>query len=162
MIAGVFEDPRDGAKATDELINQGVSAERISVVTTEPTAKRAFAIESQTKGAEGVAVGGSIGAATGAILAGLTTVGAVATGGVGILVAGPLVAAFTGAGVGGVTGGIVGGLVGLGFDEEEVQGIEEALDKGSLVVTVDMKEADDEQQVREILESHHTREVATA
>jgi hypothetical protein len=162
MIIGLFEQPEGGANAVDSLVEKGVDKDRISIVATEQTAKESFAVESQTKGAEGAAIGGGVGAAAGALLAGLTTVGALATGGATLLVAGPIVAAFTGAGAGAVTGGAIGGLIGLGFNEEEVKHFEDSLDKGAVLVGVNMENADDEDLVKDTLKAHKPKEVSSS
>jgi hypothetical protein len=159
---GIFEKPREASIAVDKLIASGVSKERISVMAPDSVTKESLGIEEQTKGAEGATVGGSIGAATLGIVAGLTSVGTLATGGTGLLVAGPLVAALTGAGAGAVAGGVLGGLVGLGFSEHEVKHFEDALEKGSVLVAVDMDDADDEDAIEDILNQSNAREVSTA
>ncbi|MFP4106604.1 MAG: hypothetical protein ACLFVU_11010 [Phycisphaerae bacterium] len=161
-IAGIFERGIDATAAVDALVAKGVADNRISVLATEETAKKSLAVEKQTKGAEGTAVGGGIGAAAGAIIAGLTAVGTLATGGAGLVVAGPLVAAFTGAGAGAITGGVLGGLIGLGFTEHEVKHFEDALDKGSVIVAVDTEDTDDEDTVKGILKDHNAKDVSSA
>ncbi|MFW5798405.1 MAG: general stress protein [Planctomycetota bacterium] len=161
-VIGVFTDPKEAARTVDDLTDAGVSKNRISIVTTESTAKGAYGIETQTKGAEGTAYGGTIGAATGALLGGLTSVGALATGGIGLLAVGPVVAAFAGAGVGGVTGGALGGLIGLGFSEQEVKYFEDALNEGAVLVGVDVSETDDEDKVESLINAHSPKETATA
>lgn len=159
---GIFENPRDASAAVDELVVRGVSKERISVLAAESTTKESLGIEKETKGAEGAAVGGGLGAVTLGILAGLTSVGTLATGGTGLLVAGPLVAALTGAGAGAAAGGVLGGLIGLGFSEHEVKHFEDALDKGSVLVAVEMEDADDEDSIEDVFNQTNAQEVSTA
>ncbi len=159
MIVGIFNDPVDAANAIDELVLKNINEERISVLASEPTAKQSLGMRAETKGAEGTAVGGSIGAATGAILAGLTSVGALATGGAGLLVAGPLVAIFTGAGVGAVSGGVLGGLIGLGFTELTVQQYQKALEKGSALLAVDTEKHEDDKAIENILKNNKAESI---
>ncbi len=161
-IVGIFEEPIDAARSVDGLVGAGVDPSRISVLVTEPTAENSLAVRSHSKGPEGAAVGGGFGAAAGALIAGLTSVGTVATGGAGLLVAGPLVAAFTGAGAGAVSGGILGGLIGMGFSEHEVKHFEDVLDKGSVVVAVDTAKAADEGLIKGIFNNHQAAEVSGA
>ncbi len=161
-ILAIYEVPEDATRTVDDLVDSGVTRQRISILATEATAKESLAVEKQTKGSEGTALGGGIGAASGAIIAGLTSVGALATGGAGLLVAGPLVAAVTGAGAGAVSGGILGGLIGLGFSEHEIKHVEEALDKGSVVVAVDMEDHDDKDEVTDVMHRHNAKEVNAA
>jgi hypothetical protein len=159
-IIGIFEDPSKARSAMDSLVEAGVDKGRISVMATEETVRDALVVEEQTKGAEGVAAGGGIGLASGAIIAGLTAVGAIASGGVGLMVAGPLVAALTGAGAGAVIGGAVGGLIGLGFSEHEVKHVQDALEKGSVVVAIETKQAEDEDTIKSILSDHDAKEIS--
>jgi hypothetical protein len=161
-IIGVFEDPAQATAAVDALADHGVIASRISVLATEPTAEKGLAVDTETKGAEGTAVGAGIGAVAGGLLAGLTAVGTIATGGAGLLVAGPLVAAMAGAGAGGVTGGVIGGLIGLGFSEEEVEYFENVLDEGSVLIAVDMENADDDETVKGVLKDRGAENVKSA
>jgi hypothetical protein len=161
-IVGIYDRPTDAARTIDDLAASGVAQGRISVVATEPTARQSLGIKAETKGAEGAALGGGIGAAAGALLAGLTTVGAIATGGAGVLVAGPLVAALTGAGAGAVTGGVIGGLVGLGFSEHEIKHFKEALEEGSVLVEVDTDDYDDEDAVEDVMKNHNAADVSMA
>jgi hypothetical protein len=161
-IVGIFENPHEAASSVDALEMKGVSRERISVMASDETAEKSLVVAEQTKGSEGAAMGGGLGAAAGALVAGLTSVGTLATGGAGLLVAGPLVAALTGAGAGAVSGGVLGGLIGLGFSEHEVKHLEDALEKGSVIVAVDMEDADDDDTVEDTFKQYNANEVTTA
>ncbi|MFW5840433.1 MAG: DUF1269 domain-containing protein [Planctomycetota bacterium] len=161
-ILAIYEAPADATQTVDDLVGSGITRERISVLASESTAKDSLVVKKQTKGAEGTAIGGGIGAAAGAVLAGLTSVGVIATSGVGLLVAGPLVAVLTGAGAGGIAGGVIGGLTGLGFSEHEIKHVEDALNEGSVVVAVEVDGHDDEDKIKDILHRHSAKEVSTA
>jgi anti-sigma factor RsiW len=65
--------------------------------------------------------------------------------GVGLVVAGPLAAAFAGAGVGGLAGGLIGALVGSGVPEETAKAYESGLKGGGIVVGVTPRNQADEQ-----------------
>ena len=96
----------------------------------------------------------------GAVAAGLTTVGAVAaTGGVGLLAAGPIVGALAGAGAGGATGGIIGGLIGAGIPEVEARYVDEALGKGAIMVGVET-DSDRADMVRDKLQAVHAKKIS--
>jgi len=58
----------------------------------------------------------------------------------GILASGPIVAAFTGAGVAGATGGLLGGLLGLGYPEIEAKFVDEKVGKGSVMIALNSDE----------------------
>ncbi len=94
-------------------------------------------------------VGGSLGA----LAAGLTAVGTIAlTGGIGLLAAGPVVAALAGAGAGATAGGALGGLIGLGFDKNEATLVDRDLENGAILIAAESRRGDEE-QIREVLKS---------
>lgn len=136
LITGVFTSSERAAQAIDALTQGGVSRDDISIVAAEGTKVEAFGIQKQSKAGEGAAIGGGLGGAVGALVAGFTAVGALAATGVGIIAAGPLVAALAGAGAGAAAGGVLGGLIGLGIPEHEVKFYQDALNKGSVLVGV--------------------------
>ena len=71
-------------------------------------------IKSGTHATEGVAEGGALGTAIGATVGAILALGtSIAIPGLGLIVAGPIIAAFAGGGAGAVAGGAIGGLVGL-------------------------------------------------
>src|SRR5690606_38987047 len=114
--------------------------EEISLLIGDNFDREAFAVKSQTKMPEGAALGAASGGAIGALIGGLTAVGTIATGGAGLLVAGPVVAALAGAGAGAAGGGVLGGLVGAAIPEHEVKHYEDALSKGSVLIGVTCEE----------------------
>jgi len=160
VIAAVFEQPSNAAASMDQLAAKGVAESRISVLATDPVAEESLGIRKNTKGAEGVAAGAGIGAVSAGIFAGLTSVGVLATGGAGLLVAGPVAAALAGAGAGAVGGGVLGGLIGLGFSEHEVKHFDEALGEGAVVVAVDMKDCDDEDVVNDVFKNQEAKDIS--
>jgi hypothetical protein len=139
--AGVFENEPAADRAVTGLLTAGFHKDRISVVTslTLPNHAEHEDVESvdpagsHTSGA--VALGGAIGS----VLGGLTAaVGIVATGGVGLLIVGPLI---MGAATGGMAGGFVGAMITRGFEPEIADFYDQALQKGLVLVAV---EASDE------------------
>jgi len=60
----------------------------------------------------------------------------IATGGIGLLAAGPIVAALAGAGAGAAAGGLVGALVGWGIPDHHIKFYKDALEKGSVLLGV--------------------------
>lgn len=136
LITGVFKSSDQAARAIEALLQGGIARDDISIVASEGTKVEAFGIQKHTKAAEAAAIGGGLGGAVGALIAGFTAVGALATGGLGLIAAGPIVAALAGAGAGAAAGGVLGGLIGLGIPEHEVKFYEDALNKGSVLVGV--------------------------
>jgi hypothetical protein len=144
VITGLYETPNRAAMAVRALEDEGIPGEDISLLIGDNFDRDAFTVETHTKAPEGVAVGAAAGGAVGALIAGLTAVGTVATGGAGLLVAGPIVAALAGAGAGAAGGGVLGGLVGASIPEHEIKHYEDALSKGSVLIGVSVPDDEDE------------------
>ena len=106
-----------------------------------------------------------IGAASGGVLAaiigGFTAVGSVATGGAGLLVAGPLVAAFAAGGAGAAIGGTFGAAIGALIPEHEIKFYEDAIEKGSILIGVKYN-SDNKNSIEEVLESAGASNVSKA
>lgn len=162
IITGLFNSPREAAAAVHSLEARGFAADDISIVAGEGFDREAFGIDSHSKLPEGVAIGAGTGGAIGAVAAGLTMVGAVATGGAGLLVAGPLVAALAGAGAGAASGGVLGGLVGMAIPEHEVKHYEDAIEKGSVLVGVSCSDGDDKDRAKETLDYVGAEKISNA
>lgn len=136
MLTGVFNEAFKATQAIERLHAAGFPQNDISVLTSESTSDHAFAVRSGSKVGEGAAIGAGFGGAVTAIVAGLTAIGVVASGGLGLVAAGPIVAALAGAGAGAAAGGIVGGLIGLGIPEHEAKYYEGVIQKGGVLVGV--------------------------
>lgn len=159
---GLFNNASDAAAAIRVLEFKGISANDITLVTNDETTKDSFAITDNTKLPEGVAIGAASGGVLAAVAAGLTAVGTVATGGVGILASGPLIAALAGAGAGAATGGIIGGAIGMAIPEHEVKFYEDAIEKGSVLVGVHAKNDDVKELIEEVFEECNAKNIASA
>jgi hypothetical protein len=86
---------------------------------------------------EKAGVGSAIGGTVGAIVGGIAAIGtSVALPGLGLVIAGPILAALTGAGAGGLTGGLIGGLIGAGISKETAKVYETSIKEGGIVVGV--------------------------
>lgn len=143
MITAVFRDRYDAIEAFDWLRAQGYQQDEISVLMSDQTHlsykddASTGKIERGSKMAEGAATGGAIGTAVGAGLAALAAIGtSLVLPGIGLIIAGPLAAAFAGGGAGAVAGGLIGGLVGYGIPESNAQAYEEALREGGVALGV--------------------------
>ncbi|NNL84935.1 MAG: hypothetical protein HKP27_04745 [Myxococcales bacterium] len=137
FVSSVFGNREEAELAVDRLIANGCDRSDISILMSDGTRGRDFHMEQNTKAPEGAATGGVIGGTLGALVAGLVGVGTVATGGAGIVAAGPIVAALAGGGAGAATGGLIGGLIGAGMPEHEAKVNSERLEKGDILVGVD-------------------------
>jgi hypothetical protein len=139
VITGVFATRREAQRAVDHLVDAGFSRESISVLMSDETREREIRALSPrpSRALEGATAGGTIGGTLGAILGGLVAVGSIAIPGIGLVAAGPIVAALAGAGAGGAAGTLIGALVGLGVSETEARDIREQIRGGRIVVAVE-------------------------
>lgn len=136
LITGVFPESSLAIKAIGRLHDNGFSSSDVSILASESTSDHAFAVRTSSKVGEGAAIGAGLGGAAIALIAGLSAVGVVASGGLGLVAVGPIVAALAGAGAGAAAGGLVGGLVGLGIPEHEAKYYDGAIQKGGVLVGV--------------------------
>lgn len=150
VTTAVFHTPQEAAGAVTRLEAAGIRDRDISVLMSDGYGDD-FQVETSSKLPEGAAIGAGAGGAVAALVAGFTAVGAVATGGAGLLVAGPLVAALAGAGVGSAAGGVVGALVGYGISEHQAKLFAEKYDDGKVLVAVQTADGDVQDRVETIL-----------
>lgn len=159
MLIAIFRDRVSTDLAFDWLLARGYLPEDISVLMSERT-RRDYSdygtegqIKSSTHAAEGVAEGGTLGTAIGAAVGAILALGTtVVVPGLGLVVAGPLVAAFAGGGAGAVAGGVVGGLVGMGIPESNARAYDEALKNGGVVLGVEPRTNEDAKAIRKFFE----------
>lgn len=159
-ITGIFDNQLEANRAVTELLNEGISNDDISLLMSDKTHKEVFSSndeegEQAKAGVAGAVVGGGLGA----LLAGLTAVGSIVLPGSGLLMAGPLVAAWTGAGVGAALGGLSGALIRMGFPTNDAKRYEEEINAGKAVVIVHTNDERLAQIARSILKhsSIHTQ-----
>ena len=147
-VTAVFMTRDDSERAFDELIYRGYKSDEITVLISDETRDTHFRDGSNsdltTKTLEnaglGSAIGGTVGAVTGAIAAIGT---AVVIPGLGIAVAGPILASLTGAGAGGLTGGIIGALVGSGVPKHHAEHYDKSLKEGGIIIGFKPKTVED-------------------
>jgi len=141
-ITGIFRLRDDAEKAYNSLLARGYSSDQIILLMSDKTHREQFKdsdrqTELGSKAAEKAGIGSAIGGTTGAVVGALAAIGtAVAIPGLGLVVAGPIVAGLAGAGAGGIAGGLIGALVGSGIPKEDAETYEGALKKGGIVVGV--------------------------
>ena len=136
-VTGLFYKYAHANSAVDALMRLGYQQKDISLIMSEHTRNNDFRRDEGNKTLEGVGVGVSVGGTTGAVIAALAAVGTtLAIPGLGLFIAGPLVAAVAGAGAGSVVGGLVGALVGTGIPQNRAELYDEGLRKGGVVLGV--------------------------
>ena len=143
LVTGLYRTPSDAERAYNDLRSRhGYRDEDISVLMSDETRQRHFGnvkpgeeFKKDTKALEGAGVGSIIGGTLGAIIGGIAAIGTnVLLPGIGLVVAGPLAAAFAGAGAGGAAGGLIGALIGAGIPEDRAREYEQGLRDGGIVL----------------------------
>ena len=169
MLTAVFRDRLAADRAYEWLQDMGYASSEINVLMSDRT--RTFyakqeeegRIKSSSLASAGAATGGAIGTAVGATLGAIAAIGtSIAVPGLGLVVAGPLLAAFAGGGAGAVTGGLIGGLVGLGISEPNAKAYEEALRNGGVVIGVVPRTSDDGKAIQKYFEEHNADNIVYA
>jgi hypothetical protein len=162
LVTGLFKTRVAAEAAVDALIKRGYTRDDISVLMSDATKNKEFAVETRTHAADGAGIGGAVGGAVGAVLAAIVAVGtSIVLPGVGLVVAGPIVAALAGAGAGGATGGIIGALIGAGIPEHRAKVYDAGLRGGGILLGVEAKDDDDADKLERLLEdigAEHVRQ----
>ena len=168
-VVGVFRDRLDAEQAFDQLRAKAYTDSEIHVLMSDQTRSRYYAEGDHSEhpvgshAVEGMAVGGAVGTAVGAALAAAAAVGtALVIPGLGLIIAGPLVAALAGAGAGGVAGGLVGALVGYGIPESNAKAYEAALREGGIVLGVVPRNDKDAREIKKLFEDLHADNITYA
>jgi hypothetical protein len=162
LVTGLFKTRVAAEAAVDAIIKRGYTRDDISVLMSDATKSKEFAVETGTHAADGAGIGAGIGGAVGAVLAAIATVGTtIAIPGLGLFVAGPIAAALAGAGAGGATGGIIGALIGAGIPEHRAKVYDAGLRGGGILLGVEAKSDDDADKLQHLLEdigAEHVRQ----
>ncbi len=162
LVTGLFKTRVAAEAAVDAIIKRGYTRDDISVLMSDATRSKEFAIETRTHAADGAGIGGALGGAVGATLAALVAVGtSIAIPGIGLVIAGPIAAALAGAGAGAATGGLIGALVGAGIPEHRARVYDSGLREGGILLGVEAKSAEDANKLEELLEdlgAQHVRQ----
>src|SRR5215207_305099 len=140
LVTGLFKTRVAAEAAVDTFIKRGYTRDDISVLMSDSTKSKEFAIETRTHAADGLGYGAAVGGTVGAVVAAIIAVGTnVVLPGLGLVVAGPLAAALAGAGAGGAAGGLIGALVGAGIPEHRAKVYDASLRAGGILIGVGAK-----------------------
>lgn len=132
---GVFESYQAAERAVSALTEAGFPPDAISVVCPTCSAQQFPTTEKVEPAGSHTPAAATAGGVIGSLLGGLTAAaGIVATGGMGLLVVGPLLGA---AAAGGVTGAFLGAMLTRGFEPEIADFYDQALHKGQILVAAD-------------------------
>jgi hypothetical protein len=153
LVTGLFKTRVAAEAAVDAIIKRGYTRDEISVLMSDSTKNKEFAVETGTHAADGAGIGGALGGAVGATLAAIAAVGtSIMLPGLGLVIAGPIVAALAGAGAGGATGGLIGALIGAGIPEHRAKVYDAGLRGGGILLGVEAKSDEDISKLEQLLE----------
>lgn len=156
FVSGAFKSLDGAREAVRELESHGYPSSEISVLMTDATRRHYLRthpefegldpeaylvdqveLEKENKSLKGAGTGGAIGGALGAVAAAVAAIGTtLVVPPLGLVISGPLAAAFAGAGAGGAVGGLVGALTGAGMSEYRAKRLEKVLKDGRIIVVV--------------------------
>lgn len=136
FVTGLFADERQAREGFERLLAASFDPHEISVLRALDGALEEVPVEHKSGVPIGVATGAALGGSAG--LAGAVALAGPA--GLGLLAAGPLLAALQGTFVGAAGGGLVGALAGLAFWWDEPE-LEAALGRRAVFVAVTAKGA---------------------
>jgi hypothetical protein len=139
FATAIYPNEEKAHEAVAGLVEASFSHTDISVVKSDGKDAEHVAVEHRTGVAEGAGTGAVIGSAAGGLGAVLMATGMIG-GPIGLIAAGPILAALQGALAGGAAGTLAGALVGLGFWKEEADFEAGEIEKGGILVGVDVPE----------------------
>ena len=153
LVTGLFKNRVAAEAAVDAIIKRGHTREDISVLMSDATHSKEFALQTRTHAADGAGIGGALGGAVGAVLAAIAAVGTtIFLPGINLVIAGPLAAALAGAGAGGATGGVIGALIGAGIPEYRAKVYDAELRGGGILIGVEAKSDEEVEHLETLLE----------
>jgi hypothetical protein len=162
LVTGLFTNRVAAEAAVDAIMKRGYTRDDISVLMSDATRSKEFALQARTHAADGAGVGGAVGGVVGAVLAAIVAVGStIFLPGLNLVIAGPIAAALAGAGAGAATGGVIGALIGAGIPEYRAKVYEAGLRGGGILLGVEAKAEEEIDKLEELLESLGGQHVRT-
>ena len=163
MVTGVFNSRESADKAYMALQGHGYTSDQIHLIMSDDTHKTHFThdvVSSGSRTLSGTGAGAAIGGTVGAVAAAIAAVGSnLVVPGLGLVVAGPIVAALAGAGAGGAAGSLVGALVGAGIPEERAVIYERDLNHGHIVLGVHAHSAEEAKDIENELRLYDAHDI---
>ena len=152
LVTGLFKSKISAEAAVDAIMKRGFTRDDISVMMSDATRSKEFALQTRTHAADGLGIGGAVGGAVGAVLAAVAAVGTTLfLPGINLVIAGPIAAALAGAGAGGATGGLIGALIGAGIPEYRARVYDAGLRGGGILIGVEAREDEEVDRIEELL-----------
>ena len=152
LVTGLFKSKVAAEAAVDAILKRGFSRDDISVLMSDDTRSKHFALQSRTHAADGLGIGAVTGGAVGAVLAAITAVGTTLfLPGLNLVIAGPIAAALAGLGAGGATGGLIGALIGAGIPEYRAKVYEAGIRGGGILIGVEAQADEEVERLEDLL-----------
>src|SRR5215475_8865910 len=162
LVTGLFKSKIAAESAVDALLKRGFSRDDISVLMSDATRSREFALQTRSHAADGLGIGASVGGAVGAVLAAIAAVGSTLfLPGLNLVIAGPIAAALAGLGAGGAAGGLIGALVGAGIPEYRAKVYEAGIRSGGILVGVEARADEEVERLEELLDQLGAEHIRT-
>ena len=160
MLTGTFRDRQSAEAAYNAMLDRGYKKDDINVLMSNDTRDKYFKhseVETElgNKSAEGAAAGAGIGGVAGVIVGVLAAAGTLAIPGLGVVLAGPLVAGLAGLGAGGAAGGLIGALVGAGIPEDRAKLYETDVKNGGIVLGTKTRSDEDAAYLENAWRTNH-------
>jgi hypothetical protein len=153
LITGLFNNRVAAESALDTIMKRGYTRDDVSVLMSDSTRTKEFALKTRSHAADGAGIGGAVGGAIGAVLAAVVAVGTTLfLPGINLVIAGPIAAALAGAGAGGATGGLIGGLIGAGIPEHRAEVYDAGIRGGGILLGVEAKSGEEVEKLEKLLE----------
>jgi hypothetical protein len=129
LVTALFKSKIAAESAVDALMKRGFSRDDISVLMSDATRSKEFALQ--------------------------TAIAAVGTTlflpGINLVIAGPIAAALAGAGAGGATGGLIGALIGAGIPEYRAKVYEAGIKGGGILIGVEAGSEEEVDRLEDLL-----------
>jgi hypothetical protein len=162
LVTGLFKSKVAAEAAVDAIMKNGFTRDDISVMMSDATRNKEFALQTRTHAADGLGIGGAIGGAVGAVLAAIVAVGTTLfLPGINVVIAGPIAAALAGAGAGGATGGLIGALIGAGIPEYRAKVYDAEIRGGGILIGVEARTDEDVDRLEDLLSDLGAQHVRT-
>lgn len=173
VIVGVFKDSDAAGRAIEHLRNAGFEPGQISILAPNESATTVSKLDTAASNLEHVMTPSDATSPADKTVTSFTAIGAIAGGLVGLatavlpnlggmLGAGPLLAAITGAAAGSYVGTLTGALVHFDVPEHAARVYETHVSTGNVLVAVHTEDAGDRLKAEEVLESQGAIEIDIA
>ena len=152
LVTALFKSKVAAEAAVDALLKHGFTRDDISVLMSDSTRSKEFAIQTRSHAADGLGIGSAVGGTIGAVLAAIAAVGTTLfLPGINLVIAGPIAAALAGAGAGGAAGGLIGALVGAGIPEYRAKVYEAGIKGGGILIGVEARSDEEVDRLEDLL-----------